>query len=181
MSISISQAKEMYGGTTEAQTLRNMAEQGGYCRIYKYANDYGDRKTHTDYKRVKSPNGAEEADFFNSPYVHNHVLVYDNGKVLNLEPSPKPNSPSSKPHSRRPTGKSNVKATVARMKRNRRARVGHAAQTDWGHPRWKAALAFVKQARAAGQSDEQIIEAFRKSGWTETALRQLGLSEGRDR
>ena len=40
------------GGVTEAETAKNMAEAGGYWKVYKYANDYGDRQTHTDYKQI---------------------------------------------------------------------------------------------------------------------------------
>lgn len=84
MSISIKSAKEMYKGATEEETLRNMAKADGYRRIYKYANDYGDRVTHTDYKRIPYPCHPQETALFSSHLVHNIVLVYDDGKVTNL-------------------------------------------------------------------------------------------------
>ena len=82
-SISISSAKSVYGGATEEETLRNMAKDG-YRRIYKYANDFADKRTHTDYKRISSPGHPQESALFDSPHVHNVVLVYDDGKVQNL-------------------------------------------------------------------------------------------------
>jgi hypothetical protein len=84
MSISIKSAKEMYGGLTEEETIRNLAQSGPYRRIYKYANDYHDKITHTDYKRISYPGDPQEAALFASPYVHNVVLVYDDGEVINL-------------------------------------------------------------------------------------------------
>lgn len=74
MSISIKQAREMYGGETEAETVLEVAKSGGYRRIYKYANDYGDKLTHTDYKRIESPGDPQERALFSSPYVRNVVL-----------------------------------------------------------------------------------------------------------
>lgn len=144
MSISISQANSMYGGATESETLRNMAESGGYRRIYRYANHYGDQQTHTDYKRITSPNGPEEADFFNSPYVHNYVLVYDDGEVLNLEEETPEQSTDPE-------------------------------QTERAGDAWEQTREFVVKSRAAGRSDEQIVEAFRESGWTDRSLKKLGL------
>jgi hypothetical protein len=74
-SISIESAKELYGGATELETAKNMAEAGGFRKIYKYANDYGDHKTHTDYKQIRG--GSDESEFRHSRNVHNVVLVYD--------------------------------------------------------------------------------------------------------
>jgi hypothetical protein len=74
-SISIEEANKHYRGSTEQETVQKMAEQGGYERIYKYANDYGDHSTHTDYKQLRS--ASEEEQFLRSPKVHNPVLVYD--------------------------------------------------------------------------------------------------------
>ena len=82
-SISISSAKAVYGGETEEETIRNIAKSGAR-RIYKYANDYGDKITHTDYKQIAAPGGAQEAEMLNSCYVHNVVLVYDDGEIMNL-------------------------------------------------------------------------------------------------
>ena len=81
MSISIGAAKNTYGGATEEETLENMAKACGCRRIYKYANDFGDKRTHTDYKRIPYPGHPQETALFNSPYVHNVVLVYDDGKI----------------------------------------------------------------------------------------------------
>ncbi len=81
MSISIDAARTSYGGQTEEETLENMAKACGCRRIYKYANDYGDRKTHTDYKRIPYPGHPQEVALVNSPYVHNVVLVYEDGKI----------------------------------------------------------------------------------------------------
>lgn len=84
MSISIGSAKKQYGGATEEETIRKIAQAGGYRRIYKYANDFGDKVTHTDYKRISHPGDPQEKALFSSPYVHNVVLVYDDGKVMNI-------------------------------------------------------------------------------------------------
>lgn len=74
-SISIKSAKELYGGATELETAKNMAEAGRFSKIYKYANDYGNRKTHTDYKQIRGD--SDEQEFLHSRNVHNIVLVYD--------------------------------------------------------------------------------------------------------
>ena len=79
-SINISSAREIYGGKTEIETLVNMAQKSGYYRIYKYANDYGDKIKHTNYKQISVP--EDEKALFSSNLVHNVVLVYDNGRVL---------------------------------------------------------------------------------------------------
>ena len=84
MSISIKTAKHMYGGATEEETIRNMVKEGGYRRIYKYANESGDKVTHTDYKRIAYRGDPQEGALFTSPLVHNVVLVYDDGKMMNL-------------------------------------------------------------------------------------------------
>lgn len=79
-SVSITTAKAVYGGNDEAETLRNIAATYPSSRIYKYANDFGDRKTHTDYKIVRTD--AEENALLSSPHTHNCVLVYDGGKIV---------------------------------------------------------------------------------------------------
>jgi hypothetical protein len=84
MSLSIANANKMHGGATEEETIRNIAKSGGYRRIYKYANNYGDKIAHTDYKRISYPGHPQEQALFSSPYVHNVVLVYDDGKVMNV-------------------------------------------------------------------------------------------------
>jgi hypothetical protein len=82
-SVDIRTAQSLYKGATEAEMLLNMAQAYGCRRIYKYANDFGDKVTHTDYKIVMSPGDAQEQALFNSPYVHNLVLVYRDGKIVN--------------------------------------------------------------------------------------------------
>lgn len=89
-SVSIKSAKDRYGGTTEAETIANLARAHQAYRVYKYANDYGDRVTHTDYKLVASD--ADEAALRSSNLVHNVVLVYDRGKALNVDATPSPPS-----------------------------------------------------------------------------------------
>lgn len=74
-SVSLTSAKAVYGGNDEAETLRNIAAAYPSCRIYKYANDFGDKRTHTDYSIVRTD--AEEDALLNSPHTHNRVLVYD--------------------------------------------------------------------------------------------------------
>lgn len=81
-SFSLESAKRTYGGNTEAETLTNMARASGCRRIYKYANDFGDKKTHTDYKQIPYAGAPQETELLNSPHVHNVVLAYDDGKVL---------------------------------------------------------------------------------------------------
>ncbi len=85
MSITIEDAKRQYNGATEEETIRKMAKLGGYGRIYKYANDFGDKVSHTDYKRIPHAGHQQEDALFASPYVHNVLLVYDDGKVMNLD------------------------------------------------------------------------------------------------
>lgn len=84
-SISINSAKSLFGGATEAETILNMANERGCYRIYKYANDFGDHRTHTDYKQIAYAGDPQEAALANSPHVHNVVLVFDNGKVTNVD------------------------------------------------------------------------------------------------
>lgn len=81
-SIDIKTAKSLYKGGTEAEMLHNMAKAHGCRLIYKYANDYGDKVTHTDYKVIMAPSDAQEQAFLNTPYVHNVVLVYQEGNIV---------------------------------------------------------------------------------------------------
>lgn len=74
-SISIENAKELYGGANELETARNMADSVGCQKVYKYANDWGDHQAHTDYKQIRS--NEEEVRFLQSPQVHNPILIYD--------------------------------------------------------------------------------------------------------
>jgi len=51
-SININTAKSIFGGEYEAEMLSNLAKAYG-CRLnYKYANDYGGKVTHNDYKII---------------------------------------------------------------------------------------------------------------------------------
>jgi hypothetical protein len=77
----ISVARKMYPGN-ESETIMAMAKAGNYYRIYKLAHDYGDKITHTNYYTCS--NQAEENSLFRSPLVHNVVLVYDRGEVMNI-------------------------------------------------------------------------------------------------
>jgi hypothetical protein len=80
----IGQAKNMYPGSEE-ETIRQLAESGNYARIYKFANHYGDRMTHTNYYTCMDSN--EEIALFRSPRVHNVVLIYDRGKAVSQQVS----------------------------------------------------------------------------------------------
>lgn len=77
-SISIADARSQYGGITEQETVNKMAAAEGCLLIYKYAHDYGDKMTHSTYKRLWS--ASEEDSFLHSPRVHNVVLVFDRRK-----------------------------------------------------------------------------------------------------
>lgn len=82
-SVDIKTAQAQFNGATEAEMLAAMAQAYGCRLIYKYANDYGDRLTHTDYKVIMSPGDAQEQAMLTSPYVHNLVLVYRDGRIVN--------------------------------------------------------------------------------------------------
>ncbi len=82
-SIDIQTAQSLYKGATEAETLAAMAQAHGCRLIYKYANDYGDKVTHTDYKVIMASGDAQEQALFSSPYVHNLVRVYRDGNIVN--------------------------------------------------------------------------------------------------
>ena len=69
----------MYPGT-DAETICRLAEGGNYLRVYKLANDYGDKVTHTNYYTCKD--AGDERALFSSPLVHNVVLVYDHGQLV---------------------------------------------------------------------------------------------------
>ena len=82
-SIDINTAKTKYQGETESEMLSNMAKAYGCRLIYKYANDFGDKVTHTDYKIIMVPGDDQEQALLSSPYIHNLVLVYRDGLILN--------------------------------------------------------------------------------------------------
>ncbi len=72
----------MYKGETEAELLVEMARATGCRLIYIYANDFGDKVTHTDYVAIMSPGDAQEEGLNDSPFVHNLTLVYRNGELV---------------------------------------------------------------------------------------------------
>jgi hypothetical protein len=78
----IESAKEAYGGSTESETLLEMARRSGCYRIYKYTHAASGKTTHTHYKQIASE--ADERAMRGSSMVRNAVLVYDRGKIVNL-------------------------------------------------------------------------------------------------
>lgn len=82
-SIDIQTAQTKFAGDSEAEMLSNMAKAYGCRLIYKYANDFGDKVTHTDFKIIDHPGDAQEQALFSSPYIHNLVLVYRDGEAVN--------------------------------------------------------------------------------------------------
>jgi hypothetical protein len=65
-------------GPDEASALKSMANSEGCYRIYKY----GDQGWES-YKPIHYP--EEERSTRSSPYIHYCVLVYDKGKVINID------------------------------------------------------------------------------------------------
>ena len=67
------------------EIYRQLVKDTGCYRIYKYANIHSDKpkhKTdHTHYKLIGSK--AVEEEFFQSPNVHNPIMVYDLIEELN--------------------------------------------------------------------------------------------------
>lgn len=82
-SIDIETARATWTAETEPEMLQKMAKAHGCRLIYKYANDYGNKVTPTDYKVIMNPGDAHEQGFLNSPLVHNAVLVYRDGSIVN--------------------------------------------------------------------------------------------------
>jgi hypothetical protein len=79
--------REQFGGDTEAETIRNIAQQFKASRIYKYANGKG--HPHSDYKICYGPD--DEPGFLKSVrkgVIFEPLLVYDRGKIL-LPDAPK--------------------------------------------------------------------------------------------
>ena len=60
--IDIKTARSLYKGETEADMLAEMAKATGCRLIYKYANDFGDKVTHTDYVAVMAPEMPRKRD-----------------------------------------------------------------------------------------------------------------------
>ena len=60
-----------------------MAKSTGCRLIYKYANDFGDKTTHTDYMAVMAPGDSQEQGLIDSPFVHNLTLVFRDGEMVN--------------------------------------------------------------------------------------------------
>ena len=83
-SVSIERAKEVYGGSTEAETLAKMAAAGPYRRIYMYKGRRPE-DGYTDYKRIEQPGDAQERAMRSSQAVRDPILVYDDGRVVNLD------------------------------------------------------------------------------------------------
>jgi len=82
-SVSIEQAKELYGDSSEEETLNNMAKSGGYRRIYKYKGRGPGE--YTDYKRIINPGDAQEREMLNNPRsILDPILVYDDGRIMNI-------------------------------------------------------------------------------------------------
>lgn len=76
-SISIQAARGAYGGDTLEDTVRRMVATTGCQRVYVYANDYGDRRTPSDFYRIERP--GDQARLEASKTVHNVHLVFDHG------------------------------------------------------------------------------------------------------
>ena len=82
-SIDIKTAQQTYKAETEYEMLQKMAQAYGCRLIYKYANHYGDKLIPTDYKIIMVPGDAQEQAFLNSPLIHNAVLIYQDGNIVN--------------------------------------------------------------------------------------------------
>jgi hypothetical protein len=65
-------------GEDEAGALRSMAGSEGCYRIYKYGDEGWE-----NYKPIHYP--EEEKGLLTSPYIRYAVLVYDRGKVVNVD------------------------------------------------------------------------------------------------
>jgi hypothetical protein len=76
-SFDISFVEQQYEGANESEKLEKFARSGGYERIYKYKNTEGGE--YTNYKVISSAGDAQEQAMFQSPYVHDPVLVYEMG------------------------------------------------------------------------------------------------------
>jgi len=83
IAIDIKTARSLYKGETEAELLTEMAKATNCQLIYKYANDFGDKVTHTDYMVIMTPGDAQELGLINSPFVHNLTLVFREGVIIN--------------------------------------------------------------------------------------------------
>jgi hypothetical protein len=76
-SFDISFVEQQYEGASETEKLEKFARSGGWARIYKYKNIEGGE--YTNYKAIESAGDAQEQGMFQSPYVHDPVLVYERG------------------------------------------------------------------------------------------------------
>jgi len=81
--IVIKTARSLYKGETEAEMLSEMAKATGCRLIYKYANDFGDKITYTDYMAVMTPGDAQEQGLIDSPFIHNLTLAFRDGEMVN--------------------------------------------------------------------------------------------------
>lgn len=77
-SVDAEQARSVYGGQTERETLLNMARETKCFRIYQYGTP--PQKT---YKLIQYNGDPQEAAMFQSPYCSNIILLYDNGQIVN--------------------------------------------------------------------------------------------------
>jgi hypothetical protein len=77
-SIGISDAKERYGGDTETEIIKNVAQRCGCYRIYKYSVD---GETYTVFKRIETP-ADEEALLRSSTTAIKPLLVFDRGTLF---------------------------------------------------------------------------------------------------
>ena len=99
--IKIDDAKRMYGGDTEEETLRNLAKEASLQRIFKYRHAWSEGAEYTHYKQVTTVGDSDETALFNSDVCKDIILVFDRGKIQNLsvrpasKPAPKPTKPKS--------------------------------------------------------------------------------------
>ncbi|MGH2740866.1 MAG: hypothetical protein ACRDH6_10355 [Actinomycetota bacterium] len=74
-SFDISFVDSQYEGGSEEEKLERFASEAGYWRIYKYKGSEGG--DYTNYKAISHPGDPQEQAMFQSPYVHDPVLVYE--------------------------------------------------------------------------------------------------------
>jgi hypothetical protein len=74
-SFDISFVESQYEGADETERLEKFAAAGGYWRIYRYKSSAGGE--YTNYKAISGPSDPAEQAMFQSPYVHDPVLVYE--------------------------------------------------------------------------------------------------------
>ncbi len=82
-SIDTKRASAILKDATEAEMLSAMRRLTAAFSSINTPDDYGDKLTPTDYKVIMAPGDAQEQALFTSPYVHNLVLVYRDGRIVN--------------------------------------------------------------------------------------------------